>query len=142
MMIVTEPELAAFVALTANAIDDAAVNRAEYILGSKLGLILDEEFTTDAFSRQDRYFLAQACLWQAVWMQGHPDLFLRFNSDMMETDGDKMTIKDDGLLYGPLARWALSRTSFMTAVSSMTQTPTEQRREAIDPAEVGWVPWV
>lgn len=123
-------------------VEQTHVDLADLVITTKAGIIFDEEFTIDSLSRVDRYWLRRAVAFESAWLRDHPDLLARLQSHSMSTDGDEISVDDDGMWIAPLARWSLMRTSTFGSRSVQVATPAEQLPAVpADVSEIGWRRW-
>lgn len=93
------------------------VEQAEAMLCLRVGVILDEEFDVDeSLTRNDRHWLRQAIIYQAVWLLDNSDVHARLDANTTLSDGDMVSgPRLDMMVLAPLAAWALRRTSYFDA---------------------------
>lgn len=97
---------------------------AELVITMRTGLQISDESIVDSMEESDRYWLAQAVVFQAIWLNGQPDAATRLDVSQSSTDGDAFTLNHDGLMLAPLAKWAICKTTYMSW-GSVDVAPTE-----------------
>lgn len=86
---------------------------AELMISMRTGTDISTVEIIDAMESTDRYWLAQAIVFQALWIPSQSDLLERLAVSEISTDGDSMVLDHDALMLSPMAKWALLRTSLM-----------------------------
>lgn len=118
---------------------------AELCISLRTGLSITSSTFVDSMDATDRYWIAQAVVFQALWLPGQPDLLTRIDQAITATDGDSLTINHDGLILAPLAKWAILKTTYMgwdTADAEPTQSLLGTGVIARNPEDVGFRKWV
>lgn len=120
------------------------ISLAELCISLRTGLALNDPDFVGNVDPTDRYWLAQAVVLQAIWLKGQPDLLVRLDQSMAETDGDALTLNHDGIALAPLAKWAILKTTFMgwdTADVAPTENMLGTGIVARNPEDVGFRRW-
>ena len=117
-------------------VTEEQVLTAELVISLRTGVMINDSDVVANMSTQDRYWLAQAVVFQAVWGQGQPDLLSRLDLAQSSTDGDAIVANHDGLLLSPLAKWAILRTSVMTWGTTDVAPPIISVRPDLE--NIGW----
>jgi hypothetical protein len=112
---------------------------AELVISLRTGIELSDPSIVDGMEDSDRYWLAQAAVFQAIWAKGQPDLLTRIDQAQSTTDGDQITVNPEGLTIAPLAKWALLKTSYL-AWNTAEAEPVLPARP-FDPESIGWKRW-
>lgn len=94
-------------AVTGATLDDAALTRAEDMVGTFAGKV-----PGDALRARDAHWLGRAVAYQAAWLATQPGLHTRADVSSISEDGISATFTEDGQVLAPMARRALSRCSW------------------------------
>ena len=117
---------------------------AELTISIRTGAAITDADVIADMDASDRYWLAQAIVFQAIWQKSQPDLLGRIDATQSETDGDSITANHDGLMLAPLAKWAILRTSLLTwgtAESSPASRLIGADVPAVDLEGIGYRRW-
>lgn len=82
-----------------------------------------EATATAELSARDLEWLKRAVAYQAVWLEGQPDIDTRLNVTQMSQDGQQATLAGDALILAPLAKLAIRKLSFMGRNRSISVEP-------------------
>lgn len=117
---------------------------AELFISLRTGVEISDPAVVDDMDTTDRYWLAQAVVFQAIWAKGQPDLLNRIDQKQSTTDGDAIVFDHDGLILAPLAKWALLKTTFLSWATASSEPDERMLGTGVvssSPEDVGWRRW-
>lgn len=133
--IVTTAEV---LSLTGQTVTDDRIAQAQGIISVKCGRDLSDALVFSGtglailvpFARDQR-LLKQAVVYQAAWMNAHPDTFLAADIQQYTADGTSAVYNANGMYLAPLARTCLRRLSWQRTRSiHVDRAPVTAPRDA------------
>lgn len=107
------------VTLTGHPADDEKIAIAQILIEMFVGRTED----TADIGADDLAWLKRAVAYQAVWLEGQPDLFTRLDVTQLSQDGMQAAFKGDGLVLAPLAKRAIRQLSWKGGTRSISVEP-------------------
>jgi hypothetical protein len=82
---------------------------------------------------RDQEWMKRAVAYEAVWLNGQPDLYTRLDVTMISEGRKSIGLKEQTLMIAPLARKALSRVSWLRTRSVHIRSPFQDGMTPISP---------
>lgn len=89
-----------------------------------------------AYSRtgsRDQEWMRRAVAYQTAWLVAQPDLFGRLDLENLSSTGRGLSLRDNGIVLAPMAKWALKRVSWLKSRSLHVRSPYQDGLSPISP---------